>query len=72
MVFTTEQLTWVVVGACTLGGSGYLTVNSAISQLDKNISIANTTLNNQNQKLEILQAQLNRLEEKMDQLNKNK
>ncbi len=72
MVFTTEQLTWVVVGACTLGGSGYLTVNSNLSQLDKNISIANTTLTNQNQKLEILQAQLNRLEEKMDQLNKNK
>jgi septal ring factor EnvC (AmiA/AmiB activator) len=72
MVFTTEQLTWAVVGACTLGGSGYLTVNSNLSQLDKNISIANTTLTNQNQKLEILQAQLNRLEEKMDQLNKNK
>jgi septal ring factor EnvC (AmiA/AmiB activator) len=72
MVFTTEQLTWVVVGACTLGGSGYLTVNSNLSQLDKNISIANTTLTNQNQKLEMLQAQLNRLEEKMDQLNKNK
>lgn len=72
MVFTTEQLTWVVVGACTLGGSGYLTVNSNLSELDKNISLANNTLNNQNQKLEILQAQLNRLEEKLDQYNKNK
>ena len=72
MIFTTEQLTWVVVGACTLGGSGYLTVNSAISQLDKNISIANTTLNNTNQKIEILQVQVSRLEEKLDQLNKNK
>jgi len=72
MIFDTQQLTWVVVGACTLGGTGYLTVTSSINDLDKNISIYNNTLTNTNQKLESLQAQLTRLEEKLDNQQKNK
>jgi prefoldin subunit 5 len=70
MIFSTEQLTWIVVGACTLGGTGYMTVTSAINDLDKNIVVVNTTLNNTNQKIEVLQVQLTRLEEKLDQQNK--
>jgi prefoldin subunit 5 len=70
MIFSTEQLTWIVVGACTLGGTGYMTVTAAINDLDKNIVVVNHTLTNTNQKIELLQVQLTRLEEKLDQQNK--
>lgn len=64
--FTTSQLTWIVVGACSLGGTGYLTMNSSVASLDKKIEISNTRAESTAEKISLLQAQLDRIENKLD------
>ena len=64
--FTTSQLTWIVVGACSLGGTGYLTMNSSVASLDKKIEISNTRAESTAEKISVLQAQLDRIENKLD------
>lgn len=64
--FSTSQLTWIVIGACSLGGTGYLNMNTSIKELDKKVAVSNVTADNANEKLALLQAQLDRIEQKLD------
>ena len=64
--FTTSQLTWIVVGACSIGGTGYLTMNNSVASLDKKIEISNTRAESTAEKISLLQAQLDRIENKLD------
>jgi hypothetical protein len=68
--FSTGQLSWIVVGACSLGGGGYLTITSTVGELDKKIEISNIKAQATNEKLTVLQAQLDRIEEKLDTIKK--
>lgn len=64
--FNASQLTWIVVGACSLGGTGYVTINSSMSELDKKIEISNVKVQHIDEKVSALQQQLDRIEAKMD------
>lgn len=64
--FSTSQLTWIVIGACSLGGTGYLTINTSIDDIDKKVAVSNVKAENANEKLSILRAQLDRIEQKLD------
>lgn len=64
--FTTSQLTWIVVGACSLGGGGYLTMTSTVGDLDKKIEVSNARSEAMNEKLSSLKQQLDRIEDKID------
>ena len=64
--FSTSQLTWIVVGACSLGGGGYLTMTSTVGELDKKIEVSNARAESMNDKLSSLQQQLDRIENKLD------
>ncbi len=64
--FTTSQLTWIVVGACSLGGGGYLTMTSTVGDLDKKIEVSNAKAEAMNEKLRSLKTQLDRIENKID------
>jgi NADH:ubiquinone oxidoreductase subunit B-like Fe-S oxidoreductase len=64
--FSTSQLTWIVVGACSLGGGGYLTMTSTVGELDKKIEVSNARAEAMNEKLSSLQQQLDRIENKID------
>ncbi len=64
--FTTSQLTWIVVGACSLGGGGYLTMTSTVGDLDKKIEVSNAKAEAMNEKLSSLKTQLDRIENKID------
>ena len=64
--FTSTQLTWIVVGACSIGGTGYLNMNSKIDDLDKKVAVTVNTIENTNKSLDDLKKQLNRIEDKMD------
>jgi outer membrane murein-binding lipoprotein Lpp len=64
--FNTSQLTWIVIGACSLGGTGYLTVNTNMSTIDKKVEINSTKMDNVSDRVVELQAQLNRIENKLD------
>ena len=64
--FNTSQLTWIVIGACSLGGTGYLTVNSSMVTIDKKVEITSTKMDNMSEKVAELQSQLSRIEDKLD------
>jgi len=64
--FNASQLTWIVIGACSLGGTGYVTINSSMSELDKKIEISNVKVQHIDEKVSALQQQLDRIEAKMD------
>ena len=64
--FSTSQLTWIVIGACSLGGTGYLNMNTSIEELDKKVAVSNVKAENANEKLSTLQVQLDRIEQKLD------
>jgi hypothetical protein len=64
--FTTSQLSWIVIGACSIGGTGYLTMNNNVASLDKKIEISNTKAESTSEKISLLQAQLDRIENKLD------
>ena len=68
--FSTGQLSCIVVGAFSLGGGGYLTITSTVGELDKKIEISNIKAQATNEKLTVLQAQLDRIEEKLDTIKK--
>jgi len=64
--FSTSQLTWIIVGACSLGGTGYLTVSSSMSALDKKVEITNVKAQAMDEKLTDLKTSLARIENKID------
>ena len=67
---TAKQLSWVVIGACSLGGTGYLSINDSINQLDKTASLTRYKTDEMDQKLTDISRQLSRLETKIDDTTK--
>lgn len=65
--FNTSQLTWIVIGACSIGGTGYLTLDSTIKNMHTKIEVTNVKVTEMDKKLENLQEQLSRIENKLDQ-----
>jgi hypothetical protein len=64
--FTTPQLSWLVIGACSIGGTGYLSIDTKISDLDTKVAVTVNSMDNTNKSLDELKTQLNRIEQKMD------
>ena len=66
MDFTTSQLTWILIGACSMGGTGYMTMDAAMQKLDTKMEVTAVTVQNTNDKVEELKKQLSRIEDKLD------
>ena len=64
--FNTSQLTWIVIAACSAGGTGYLRMDSNVNDIDTKIAVTQTKLDAVDQKLADLQKQLSRIEDKLD------
>lgn len=64
--FSTSQLTWIVIGACSIGGTGYITMDTALQKLDTKMEVTTVTVKNTNDKVEELKKQLERIENKID------
>jgi len=65
--FNTSQLTWIVVGACSLGGTGYLNMNTSIKDVDQKVAVSINQSEATNKTIEKMQLQLDRIEQKLDQ-----
>jgi hypothetical protein len=59
MEFTLKQLSWIVIGSLGLGGSGYMSMNAKIDDLDKKIAVIHANSDNQNKSLERIEQKLN-------------
>lgn len=61
--FNTSQLTWILIGATSIGGTGYITMDNKIQTLSTKVEVTNKQLDHNNQQLE-------KLITKMEDLNK--
>jgi hypothetical protein len=64
--FTNSQLTWIVIGACSMGGTGYMTIDAAMQKLETKVEVTSVNVQNSNERLEDLKKQLVRIEDKLD------
>jgi hypothetical protein len=64
--FSTSQLSWIVIGAISIGGTGYITMDNGIQKLDTKMEVTSVTVKNTNDKVEELKKQLERIEDKLD------
>lgn len=61
--FSPSQLTWIVIGACSIGGTGYLSMDSSIKELDKKAAITQLKAEQMEQQLQQVSKQLDRIEQ---------
>ena len=66
MEFTVKQLSWIVIGSLGIGGTGYLTMNTKIDELDKRLSIVYTHMDYQTKMMDKFEKQLDRIEGKLE------
>jgi hypothetical protein len=59
MEFTLKQLSWIVIGSLGIGGTGYLSMNEKIDQLDKKTAVIHTNTEHQTKALERIETKLN-------------
>jgi hypothetical protein len=64
--FTPAQLTWIVIGACGIGGTGYLSIESKMQDMSIQVQISTVKLSEVNDKVADLKSQLVRIEDKLD------
>ena len=64
--FNASQLTWIVIGACSIGGTGYLTMDGKMKELDTKIEINNVKMDSVKVDVTELRKQLTRIEDKLD------
>lgn len=61
--FTSTQLSWILIGACSVGGTGYMTMDTKISELDKKVAIVQVKAESSDKKLQEVSSQLDRVEQ---------
>lgn len=64
--FNTSQLTWIVIGACSIGGTGYMTMNDSVKSIDAKVQVTNQKVSDVDTRVAELQKQLTRMEDKLD------
>lgn len=62
--FTTKQLSWLIITSMGVGGSGYLTLNQKVDDIDKKMAVANNSLENNEKQLDKIEKSLQRIEER--------
>lgn len=64
--FTAKQLSWIVITACGVGGTGYLTMDGKVREIDNKLAVSNVKQEALNEKVAEMMKQLNRIEDKID------
>lgn len=64
--FTTKQLSWIVISSLGVGGTGYLSMNSKVDDIDKKLAVSINSSENTTRAMEKIEKQLVRIEDKID------
>ena len=64
MEFSLKQLSWIVIGALGIGGTGYMSMNSKIDELSIKVAVVHNQMENQNKMLERIETKLNTIQGK--------
>ena len=60
--FSTTQISWILIGACSVGGTGYITMDGKMSEMDKKLAVVHTKVEASEKRLGEANAQLDRIE----------
>lgn len=63
MEFSLKQLSWIVIGALGIGGTGYLSMLEKIENVDKKVAVSNANM-------DTMSKQLERIEQKLENIKK--
>jgi hypothetical protein len=64
--FNSAQLTWILLGACSMGGTGYLTIDGKIQSLDKKVEVNAIQIIALNANIDDAKKLLIRIDDKLD------
>jgi hypothetical protein len=64
--FTSTQLSWILIGACSIGGTGYMSLDTKIKELDTSVQVSSVKIDDMKTHMIELQKQLTRMEDKLD------
>lgn len=64
MEFSLKQLSWIVIGSLGIGGTGYISMNNKIDELDKRTAVMQSHMEHQNKMLDRIEEKLNTLQGK--------
>lgn len=59
MEFTLKQISWIVIGALGIGGTGYISMNNKIDELSTTVAVVHNQVNNLTKQLDRIEATLN-------------
>lgn len=62
MEFSLKQLSWIVIGALGIGGTGYISMNGKIDELDKRTAVVQTHMEHQSKQLDRIEEKLNTIQ----------
>ena len=68
--FNTSQLTWIIIGACGIGGTGYMTIDKQIQQMSTKLEVSNNQLEHNNNQLEKLILKVEELNKVLSERNR--
>lgn len=61
--FTSSQLSWILIGACSIGGTGYITIDNKIGAMDTKVAVIQAKAEITEKKLDNMTEQLARVED---------
>jgi len=64
--FTSKQLSYIVLSIAGVGGTGYLTLNSKVDDIDKKLAVSINSTENTTRMMDKIEKQLVRIEDKLD------
>jgi len=64
MEFSLKQLSWIVIGALGLGGTGYISMNNKIDLLATKVAVVCSQMEQQTKQLDRIEDKLNTTKEK--------
>lgn len=70
--FTSKQLSYIVLSLAGIGGTGYLTMNSKVDEIDKKLTVSIVSTENNIKQMEKIENQLIRIEDKLDRVRRDK
>ena len=64
MEFSLKQLSWIVIGALGIGGTGYMSMNSKIDELSTKVAVVHNQMEQQTKQLDRIEVKLNTTKDK--------
>lgn len=70
--FNTTQLTWILIGACSVGGTGYLSINNTVHDINTKLEVNNQQIDQNNKQIEKLIVKMEELNITLTRNNRDK